>query len=79
MEIGRGPFGGLRHSAGRLGGPSWPPWKSAVDPSGDCDSEELVKLFASHTLWKSAVDPSGDCDVIGAGLADVENVVEIVL
>ena len=39
VEIGSGPYGGLRHrhstdpAAGLLGSG----WKSAVDPTGDCD------------------------------------------
>ena len=40
-------------------------WKSARDPSGDCD---IRTATMTGFLWKSARDPSGDCDCVGGRL-----------
>ena len=62
VEIGSGPFGGLRRhgleflgKGGGVGG-----WKSAVDPSGDCDISVGPFHLADDEVWKPAVDPSGE-------------------
>ena len=67
VEIGNGPFGGLRQLRGHRskGLNVFGRWKSAVDPAGDCDTAVLsfsttLKFFR----WKSAVDPAGDCDTL---------------